>query len=87
MFKYIDSGIKLDNSKYNQKLPHIYVMTKWMANNYFFVIKSIFGFHLLEAILMSLRMWKLINMWKLLVILIVIFSFAFLSSFKPITHS
>ena len=31
----INSGIKLDNNKYNQKLPHIYVMTKWMANNYF----------------------------------------------------
>ena len=31
-----------DNSKYNQKLPHIYVMTKWMANDYFFVIKSIY---------------------------------------------
>ena len=26
---------KLCNSKYNQKLPHICVMTKWMANNYF----------------------------------------------------
>ena len=35
LFKYIDSGIKLDNNKYNQKLPHIYAMTKWMANNYF----------------------------------------------------
>ena len=23
-----NSGIKLDNNKYNQKLPHIYVMTK-----------------------------------------------------------
>ena len=31
----------LDDNKYNQKLPHIYVMTKWMANNYFFVIKSV----------------------------------------------
>ena len=31
-----------DNNKYNQKLPHIYVMTKWMANDYFFVIKSIY---------------------------------------------
>ena len=40
-FKYIDSGIKLDNQKYNQKLPHFYVMTKCMANNYFLVIKSI----------------------------------------------
>ena len=35
LFKDIDSGIKLDNNKYNQKLPHIYVMTKWMASNYF----------------------------------------------------
>ena len=35
LFKYIDLGIKLDNNKYNQKLPHIYLMTKWMANNYF----------------------------------------------------
>ena len=26
---------KNDNNKYNQNLPHIYVMTKWMANNYF----------------------------------------------------
>ena len=26
---------ELGNNKYNQKLPHIYVMTKWMANNYF----------------------------------------------------
>ena len=34
-FKYIDSSIKLDNNGYNQKLPHIYVMTKWMANKYF----------------------------------------------------
>ena len=33
--KYIDSGIKLNHNKYNQKLPHINVMTKWMANNYF----------------------------------------------------
>ena len=31
--KYIDSGIKRDNNKYNQKLLHVYVMTKWMANN------------------------------------------------------
>ena len=28
---------------YNQKLLHIYVMTKWMANNYFFIIKSIYN--------------------------------------------
>ena len=41
--KYIDSSIKLENNKYNQKLPHIYVMTKWIANNYFFVIKSIYS--------------------------------------------
>ena len=41
--KYIDSGIKLENNKYNQKLPHTYVMTEWMANNYFFVIKSIYS--------------------------------------------
>ena len=40
-FKYIDSGIKLDNQKYNQKLPHFYVMTKCMTNNYFLLIKSI----------------------------------------------
>ena len=33
--EYINSGINLDNNKYNQTLPHIYVMTKWMANNYF----------------------------------------------------
>ena len=26
---------KNDNNKYNQKLPHIYVMAKWMAKNYF----------------------------------------------------
>ena len=31
----MDLGIKLDNNKYNQKVPHIYVMTKWMTNNYF----------------------------------------------------
>ena len=30
-FLYIDLGIKLDNNKYNQKLPYIYVMTKCMA--------------------------------------------------------
>ena len=30
--QYIDSGIKLVNNKYNQKLPYFYVMTKWMAN-------------------------------------------------------
>ena len=41
--KYMDSGIKLDNNKYNQKLPHIYAMAKCMANNYFFVIKSIYS--------------------------------------------
>ena len=35
LFKYIDSGIMLDNKKYNPKLPHIYVMTKWMGSNYF----------------------------------------------------
>ena len=35
LIKYINSGIKFDNNKYNQKLPHIYAMTKWMANNYF----------------------------------------------------
>ena len=23
------------NNHYNQKLPHIYVIKKWMANNYF----------------------------------------------------
>ena len=34
-FKYIDLGIKRDNNIYNKKLSHIYVMTKWMANNYF----------------------------------------------------
>ena len=34
-FKYINLDIKLDNNKYNQKLPHIYIMTKWIANNYF----------------------------------------------------
>ena len=43
LLKYIDSGIKLDNNKYSQKLPHVYVMTKWMANNYFFFIKSIYS--------------------------------------------
>ena len=34
-FKYINLDIKLDSNKYNQKLPHIYIMTKWIANNYF----------------------------------------------------
>ena len=34
-----------NNNKYNQKLQHIYVMTKWMVNNYFFVIKSRFVFY------------------------------------------
>ena len=33
----------LDKNKYNQKLLHIYVMIKRMANNYFFVIKSIYS--------------------------------------------
>ena len=34
----------VDNkNKYNQKLPHIHVTTKWMTNNYFFVIKSIYS--------------------------------------------
>ena len=28
MLEYIDSSIKLDNNKNNQKLPHIYVITK-----------------------------------------------------------
>ena len=27
--------LAIHNNKYNQKFPHIYVMTKWMANNYF----------------------------------------------------
>ena len=27
--------IQVNNNMYNQKLPHIYVMTKWMAINYF----------------------------------------------------
>ena len=27
--------LSIDNKKYNHKLPHIYVMTKWMANNSF----------------------------------------------------
>ena len=48
-FKYIDSGLKLDNNKYNQKLPHFYVMTKWMANNYFFVIKSIYSYFITRS--------------------------------------
>ena len=26
-------------------------MTKWMANNFLLVLKSVFGFHLLETIL------------------------------------
>ena len=39
LFEYIDLDIKFDNNKYNQKLPDFLVMTKWMANNYFFVIK------------------------------------------------
>ena len=49
LVKYIALGIKLDNNKYNQNLPHIYVMTKWMANNYFLSWNYIFGFHLLEV--------------------------------------
>ena len=63
-FKYINSGIKLDNSKYNQKFPHIYVMTYicydiymlwqsgWQITTFCHKI-YIFGFHLLEAILLS----------------------------------
>ena len=39
-----------DSNKYNQKLPHNYVMTKWMANNYFLSWNYIFRFHLLEVI-------------------------------------
>ena len=35
----IEKFLVLYNNKYNQKPPHIYVMTKWMTNNYFFVIK------------------------------------------------
>ena len=35
LFKCIDLGIKLDSNKYEQKLPHIYGMTEWMANNHF----------------------------------------------------
>ena len=31
------------NNKYNQKLPYFYFMTKWMVNNYFFVIKSVYS--------------------------------------------
>ena len=42
MHKYIDLSIKFDNNKYNQKLPHFYVMTKWMANKYFLVRRCIY---------------------------------------------
>ena len=27
--------LETNNNKYNQKLPHFYVTTRWMANNYF----------------------------------------------------
>ena len=33
LFKYIDSDIKLDNNKYNQKPPHVYVMTRYPAGS------------------------------------------------------
>ena len=33
-YLYIFSNL-LYNNKCNQKLPHIYVMTNWMASNYF----------------------------------------------------
>ena len=42
LLSYIDLGIKLDNNKYNLMLPHFYVMTKWIVNNFVFVIKSIY---------------------------------------------
>ena len=41
----IEKFLVLYNNKYNQKPPHIYVMTKWMTNDYFFVIKLYIGFH------------------------------------------
>ena len=78
LFKYIDSGIKLDNKKYNQKLPHIYVMTNWMASNYFLSIV------LWQKVVTCHPLCHNINMWKLLVILFVIFYFILL---KVLTYA
>ena len=89
--KYIDLGIKLDSNKYQQKFPHIYVVTKWMTNNYFFAIKFIYSawnlYILLELaseswiyrcydkkVVISHPLCHNINMWKLLLILVVIYS-------------
>ena len=42
-FKYIGSGINFDSNKYNQKFLYFHAMTKWMANNYFSIIKIIYS--------------------------------------------
>ena len=76
---------KFDNNRYSQKLPHIYVMTKWMANNHFFVTKSKSENknHKIKIIKYKSRFYDKkvviyhplchnINMLKLLVILVVI---------------
>ena len=54
------------NNKYNQKLPHFYVMTKWIADYYFFCHPLCHN----------------IEMWKLLVILVVIKLYAQINIFK-----
>ena len=58
---YFDElGIKLDNNKYNQKLPYIYNMTKCMAKI------------LWQKVVICHPLFDNINMWKLLVIMVVI---------------
>ena len=67
-FEKIDSGIKLDNNMYNQKLPHFQVMTKWMASYYFFII--IYRFYDRKVVVCHPLCHNL-EMWKLLVILVI----------------
>ena len=74
-FKYIDADIKLDNNKYNQKLPHIYVMKKWMANNYWEQVLAsesrIYRFYDKKVVICHPLCYN-INMSKILVTLVVI---------------
>ena len=64
-----NGGTKLVNTKYNQKLPYFYVMTKCMANNYFFVSR-IYRFYD-KKVVISHPLFHDIVKWKLLVILVI----------------
>ena len=58
--EYIDSDIKFDKNKYNQKLPHFYVMTKWYSalpcQN---LVTLIHGYSQLISLEIVVGYWKL----------------------------